>query len=463
MISAARSQALYPPRPAVGARPGASVLARARSPLGIAAGAGALLLVAAAAPVLSQSTVTSVRLALAGGFALLAVLALALVSYDAAVVLGLLLLGVVRTEPALPDAVFGVVMAVAVVTGRFRVSAVPHSVRHLLGVLVALNLLSAVQVVHIGAGARYLAITLYLVVLGVWLAGYVDCRRRARLAVGAYLAAAVSSALLGILALFVSFPGSAALSGDEYRARAFFEDPNVFGPFLVPAAVILLEELLRPRLFARRPTVTSVCLLVVGAGILFSYSRAAWLNLAVSIAVLALLGARGRGGARRTLRLAAAWILAAAAAVALVQATGSADFLEERAHYQAYDIERFGAQRTGVELALEHPLGVGPGQFDVLVPVSAHSLYVRVLAEQGIVGLAVLLALVGGTLVLAARNALRRVDLHGISSLALLAAWCGALVNSLVVDSLHWRHLWLLAALIWANSMMRTSNLPAGR
>jgi O-Antigen ligase len=439
-----------------------SVLTPTRSLPGIAAGAGALLLVAAAAPVLSQSAVTSVRLALAGGIALLAVLALALFSYDAAVVLGLLLLGVVRTEPALPDAVFGVVMAVAVVTGRFRLSAVPRSVRHLLGVLVALNLLSAVDVVDIGAGARYLAITLYLVVLGVWLAGYVDCHHRARLAVGAYLAAAVSSALLGCLALFVSFPGGSALSGDGYRAQAFFEDPNVFGPFLVPAAVILLEERLRPRLFSRHPALTSVCLLVLGAGILFSYSRAAWVNLAVALGVLAVLGARGRGGASCTLRLAAAGVLAAAAAVALVQATGSADLLNERAHYQAYDVERFSAQRTGIELALEHPLGVGPGQFDVLVPVSAHSLYVRVLAEQGIFGLAVLLALVGGTLILAARNVLRRVDLHGISSLALLAAWCGALVNSLVVDSLHWRHLWLLAALIWANAMVRGPVRPGG-
>jgi O-Antigen ligase len=440
----------------------AGAWAGGRSLPAIAGGAGALLLVTAAVLALSQSAEPSLGMALAGGVALVGLLLLALVSYDAAVVLGLLLLGVVRTEPALTDAVFGVVMAVAVVTGRFRLSAVPSSVRHLLGVLVALNLLSGVEVVHIGPAARFLAITVYLVVLGVWLAGYVDCPRRARLVVGAYMAAAVSSALLGTLALFVSFPGSSVLSGDGYRARAFFEDPNVFGPFLVPAVVILLEELLRPRLFARRPTVTSVCLLVVGTGILFSYSRAAWLNLAVAIAVLAFLGARGRGGARRTLRLAAAWILAAAAAVALVQATGSADFLEERASRQTYDVERFSAQRTGVELALEHPLGIGPGQFDVLVPVSAHSLYVRVLAEQGVLGLGVLLALVGGTLVLAARNVSRRVDLHGISSLALLAAWCGALVNSLVVDSLHWRHLWLLAALIWANSMVRGSDQSRG-
>ena len=442
---------------------GPSVFGRAQQLPGIAAGAGALLLVAAAALMLSQSPAASLDMALGGGLALLGVLGLALVSYDAAVVLGLLLLGVVRTEPAPADAVLGVAMAVGVATGRFRLAAVPRSVRHLLGVLVALNLLSAIEAVDLGAAARYLAITLYLVLLGVWLAGYVDGRRRTQLAVGAYLIAAVSSALMGVLALFVSFPGSTALSADGYRAQALFEDPNVFGPFLVPAAVILLEERLRPSLFARRPALNSVCLLVLSAGILFSYSRAAWLNLAVAVAVLILLGARGRGGARRTVRVAATGILTAAVAVVLVQATGSAEFLGERAHFQTYDVERFSAQQTGVDLALAHPLGIGPGQFDVLVPVSSHSLYVLVMAEQGFLGLAVLLALVVGTLALAARNALRGLDLHGLGSLSLLAAWCGALVNSLVVDTLHWRHLWLLAALIWATTMVHSPARQGGR
>ena len=41
------------------------------------------------------------------------------------------------------------------------------------------------------------------------------------------------------------------------------------------------------------------------------------------------------------------------------------------------------------------------------------------------------------------------------------AAWVGILANSLFVDTLHWRHLWLLAALIWAG-WMRASYRPAG-
>ena len=47
-------------------------------------------------------------------------------------------------------------------------------------------------------------------------------------------------------------------------------------------------------------------------------------------------------------------------------------------------------------------------------------------------------------------NAIAGRDTYGIGSAALLGAWCGLLVNSFVIDTLHWRHLWVVAALIWA-------------
>jgi O-antigen ligase len=454
VTSKARSEALpWLGSSIVGAWSAGSASARRMWLPGIAA-AGALLIVAPAALALSQSGVPSLGIAVGAGLALVGLVTVALASYDAAVVLGVVLLGVVRKEPALPDLIFAVVILFAAATGRFRLHAVPRTVRHLLGALVALNLLSAIEVVEIGKAARFLMITLYLVVFAIWFAGYVDSRRRMRLAIGAYIAAAVGSALLGSLALFIGFPGSSALTAEGYRAQALFQDPNVFGPFLIPAAVILLEERLRPSLFARRPALNLICLLVLIAGILFSYSRAAWLNLVFAVAVLALFEGFRRGGARRTLRLAAAGIVIAAVTIAVVEATGSTTFLDQRAHYQAYDTSRFGTQRIGVELALAHPLGVGPGQFDVLLPVSAHSLYVRALAEQGLLGIVTMLALVLGTLALAFRDASRGRDLYGLSSVALVAAWCGLLVNSLVIDTLHWRHLWLLAALIWASAML---------
>ncbi|HEX6390210.1 MAG TPA: hypothetical protein VFZ89_12195, partial [Solirubrobacteraceae bacterium] len=59
------------------------------------------------------------------------------------------------------------------------------------------------------------------------------------------------------------------------------------------------------------------------------------------------------------------------------------------------------------------------------------------------------------TLGAAARNATLGRGTYGIGSSALLGAWCGLLANSFVIDTLHWRHLWIVAALVWAGTMRR--------
>jgi hypothetical protein len=72
-----------------------------------------------------------------------------------------------------------------------------------------------------------------------------------------------------------------------------------------------------------------------------------------------------------------------------------------------------------------------------------------------VLGLAVLVALLGGTRALAIGNAVAGRDAFGVGSAVLLGAWCGLLANSAFVDTLHWRHLWLVAALIWVAAVRR--------
>jgi O-antigen ligase len=194
---------------------------------------------------------------------------------------------------------------------------------------------------------------------------------------------------------------------------------------------------------------------VLVLGIIFAFSRAGWLNFAVGVAVMLLVLSLRTQAARATWGAVAMIGVVAVFAGGAVLLTGSEQFLQERAQVQSYDSSRFTAQRSGIQLASEHPLGVGPGQFELDQPVSAHSIYIRVLAEQGVLGLAVLIALLAYTLVLAARNAVAGRDTFGVGSAALLGAWCGLLANSAFVDTLHWRHLWLVAALIWVAAVSR--------
>jgi O-antigen ligase len=420
----------------------------AERPLFALAGLGAIPVGVAIAIALARLPLPLVPV-LAAGIGGLAVLALAVARYHAAVWLGVVLMGVVVVEPAPTDAVFFVVIAVALATGRFTFRGRPAPVVGLVVAFAALNLMSAVQVADPQRAVVYFGITAYLMVLGFWLPGYVTSVGRARLLVRAYVGAAVASAGAGVLALLAPVPGADVLVADG-RARALFQDPNVFGPFLVPAALIVIEEILQPRLLRSRLPVKAAMLAALVLGVLFSYSRGAWLNLGVAVVVMGVVLALRRGGIRRAAALLA--VIAAVAGVAgvIVVASGAGSFLAERAGGHAYDTQRFSGQRASLRSAETYPFGAGPGQFEQLAGISAHSTYARALGEQGFPGLLVVLSLLAVTLVFAVANAAHGRSTFGIGSASLLAAWCGLLVSSAFVDTLHWRHLWLVAALIWA-------------
>jgi O-antigen ligase len=422
-------------------------------------------LAAAAGPVFglmlskADGALPDVSFVVAGGVAALAVVAMAFATHPAVIALGFVSLGVVLVEPAPSDVLFAACIAVAAATGRLALDRLPVQVTGLLVAFLGLNVLSALAPVDETAAWRFFAVTLYLALFAVWLAGYVNSGERARLVMRGYVFGAAVVGGLASLAPFVSFPGHELLMlPDGSRAKGLFKDPNVFGPFLVPAALLLIEEIVSPRLLAMRRVVKLALLIAVGTGILFSYSRAAWLNASLGIVVMLTVFMLRRHGMRQARALVLLVASLSVALIILITVTGSGDFLAGRAQLQAYDADRFGAQAAAPRLAEDHILGVGPGQFSVVAQqLGAHSLYARTLGEQGFLGLGVILALMIVTLWLAWRNVALGCDTWGIGSSMLLAAWCGLIVNSAVVDTLHWRHLWVVAALIWAGAARRTT------
>jgi O-antigen ligase len=395
----------------------------------------------------------SLTLIVGGGIALLGVLALAITRFDSAVFLGFLLMSIVWVQPGPPDIVFAVVFAVAVASGRMRLRRLPMSVGILVAGFVFLNILSATFVVDPPAAERYFAITLYLAIFSIWLAGYLDSAQRARRVLVGLLVTGVITGGAACLALYVpGVPLANRLTGAQ-RAQGLFHDPNIFGPFMALLAFFVLEELLQPRLLRIHRFWKFAMLVVLGSGVLFSFSRAAWLNAAVGVFAMLVVFALRHGGGQRAMMILVTLLAALAALAVFVSVSGSATFLSDRARLQSYDTSRFSAQETGLRLVATYPFGVGPGQFESYVTISAHSAYVRALAEQGVLGLATILALIVATLVFAGRNAVIGRDTYGIGSAALLGAWCGLVANSAFVDTLHWRHLWLVAALIWAGTM----------
>jgi hypothetical protein len=393
--------------------------------------------------------------AVVGLAAVLIVAAGALVLPTQTVVLGFALLAFVRVEPAPVDLVFAFLIIRTIVFDR-TVVRVPPLVLLATAGFAAWTVFSTSDAADLAAALRFVFITLYLLVLTVWLTGIFDRRELTRSCIKSYIYAAAVSAAIGILALRVGFPGSSSLAYGGARAKAFFKDPNVFSPFLVPAAVIVIEDLARPRLFGprRRLPLVGLLLILVG-GSIFAFSRAGWLNLGTATIVLLAVLATRRDGARAVSRILGALAFAACGAYLALRATGTAHFFETRTHLEAYDQTRFATQHTAFEQMWTHLFGYGPGQSEIALAHSTHSLFARVFFEQGFVGGALLIVVLLGTTAAAIGSALRDRDVHGIGSAALLAAWTGLLVNSIFVDTLHWRHLWVIAALVWYGAASR--------
>lgn len=418
------------------------------------AGAGLTIAVETASPPLPM--------AVAGGLGLMALLALALARFDAAVGLGFLLMAVVRVEPAPPDAIFAVIFAIAAVTGRFNVTRAPMSATAATASILLLTILSMTYAVDTMAALRYAFITIYLGVLALWIVGWLDRPGRARIIVLTWLFGGVVSAVLTSISLNTQVPfRDLFITEDLTRGRGLFKDPNVYAPFLVPIAVILLQERLSPKLLKLRGSTSAILFALLALGILFGYSRAAWANfLIATLITLFAVRVGGGGGGRRAARTLISMVVVGMAVLAAISATGSLDFLEQRAQLQWYDTERFGAQAAGFETGFEYPVGVGPGQWRFYRDVETHSTYVRVTAEQGLLGLASWIALLISTLILALRNVTQRRDTYGIGAAALLGSWCGIIFNSFVVDTLHWRHVWVVAGLIWAGAVVSRRQNP---
>jgi hypothetical protein len=189
---------------------------------------------------------------------------------------------------------------------------------------------------------------------------------------------------------------------------------------------------------------------VVSIGIVVAYSRAAWLDYVIGIAALLAVQASRRGGLRRAVRSIGLLVLAGAAGLGVLIASGSFSFFQERSHLQQYDQQRFANQHNALADMTHHVFGYGPGQVEVVLPIATHSYFARAAFEQGLLGVTTLSIVLGGTAICAFVLSRRATDVNGIGTAALLGIWLGQSANSIFIDTVHWRHLWIFAGLIWS-------------
>jgi len=367
--------------------------------------------------------------------------------YQPLFVLAFLLSSVVFIEPA-PFDLLTVMLGVALFLRRpLRLLPFQRPAGVLLGAFLLVNFGTVMASDHTVHALRYLMITVFVGLVFLTVIAYANATERPERVVTvmmrAWVVTAVLTALLGSLAYFGVSPLSFLLRFG--RIQGLFKDPNVYGPFLIPPLLYLVARLLTAhRLQARH----LAAILVLALGVALSFSRAAWINAVVATALLLILMAlfRARLAVRPAfLRLVPLLLLVGASSLVVLAQPSTRAFLEERSRLQGYDSERFATQAEAVSSLLASPLGIGPGEVELTFNYATHSSYARTAAEYGVPGLLLLFAFLAFSVFMALRSARAGSVVHMLA----LAALVGLLINSAVVDTIHWRHFWVVLALCW--------------
>ncbi len=309
----------------------------------------------------------------------------------------------------------------------------------------------------IGDSARHTGISFYLYAAFLVLAGFIALVpvRHARLVLGAWVLAALVAAVAGLVGYFNLAPGAFELFTRHGRAAGTFKDPNVLGPFLVPAVLYLGHRVLYRE--ARWPVADLAGLGVLVLALLLSFSRGAWFNLAVALAFYGALTLVTLGTIAARARLVVLAMLGAALATAAIlaalQIEEVARLLSERSTLvQGYDIGpqgRFGGQEKAIGLILANPLGLGAKQFAAHYhPEDVHNVYLSMFLNAGWLGGLLYIAAVATTLAAGLAHVLRGTETRPLFLIA-YAAFAANVLEGLVIDTDHWRHFYILLALLW--------------
>lgn len=364
---------------------------------------------------------------------------------------------VVFTEPAPVDVLMMGLVVLLPVVGLVAVSPALIGLLALMLTAAASAYISAINAVDLGNAATHTSVSLYLYVATFVFAAFVAKRPgpHARLLLNAYQWGAMIAAVAGIIGYFDLVPGAHELLTRYDRATGMFKDPNVFGPFLVPAFVFALSRLVTGSL--RRALLPMSLLLVLGFAVLLSFSRGAWMNLGVAVMLygtLHILTARTHWA---RLKIATLSVVGLAAfgmlVVAALQFDAVSDLFAERAALtQSYDEGpegRFGGQEKAAGLAVQNPFGIGAQQF---VPhyhqEEPHNVYLAMFLNAGWLGGLIFIALVATTATHGLRHAFVRTATQPLF-LVVYACFIGHALEGLLIDLDHWRHFYLLLALVW--------------
>jgi len=321
-------------------------------------------------------------------------------------------------------------------------------------VYIAGGLASTPMTTDIGSAVFYISITAFLALTSVFYAAVLaEDPGKCRIIRRAYIASAVLVALVGIAGYFHLFPGAGYFTLYE-RARGTFQDPNVFGPFLVLPALFLVQDILRKPLKQNLAGLLLLAILVLG--IFLSFSRGAWGVLALSglvLYALTLIHIRDPGQRLKLVLLAVAGVIGLFTLLGLALSIDTvSEMFQQRARLvQEYDgarLGRFARHVLGFEMVLERPFGIGPQQFSTFFPEDEHNVYLKAFTTHGWVGGIAYLTLAVWTLAAMVPHLFQNRAWTPFLQ-CVFAVFAAHMILGAVIDTDRWRHMWMLYGLAW--------------
>ena len=103
-------------------------------------------------------------------------------------------------------------------------------------------------------------------------------------------------------------------------------------------------------------------------------------------------------------------------------------------------------------MALDYPFGIGPLQFSKFFPEDTHNSFLNAFMSGGWLSGVTYLLLIGVTLLLSLRSQFVAVPWSQASKV-LFVTFVGLAAESLIIDTDHWRHFYMLIGAVWGVSI----------
>ncbi|TYC63443.1 O-antigen ligase family protein [Rhodobacterales bacterium] len=305
-----------------------------------------------------------------------------------------------------------------------------------------------------GDAMMYIAVSGFLAITAIFYAAILaDDPDRFRIIQSGYTFSAVLVSAIGIAGYFNLFPGADYFTLYE-RARGTFQDPNVFGPFLVLPTLLLIQTLLRGPVFRHLHLLVPISILLLG--IFLSFSRGAWVVLFAGVMIIYFLALVTEQSSRRRARLLFLGLAGVVAVLAFLAAALSIDTVDQMFHQRAklvqdYDgarLGRFARYSLGFQMVMDYPLGLGPLEFNKHFPEDEHNVYLKGFTTYGWLGGTVYIFLAIWTFCSLVPLLFKSRPWTGFAQ-CLFAVFTAHLILSVIIDTDHWRHMYMFYGLAW--------------